>query len=251
VSEFLIDLYMRINEMARSISQPVYTLATGMNVAGVTALLLGMVGATAPCQFTSNSSAIALVTKHISKRLAWVQTGYFVLGKSFVYMGLGILTILFGITIQDIPLLGGFLLQKLMGPVLVLIGFILLGFIPMRINLLDRLREKVNQSLHYKSSAFSLGITMGFLFCPTLFWLFFGLVIPKGSVHWTRMVDPLLFSIGTAIPLILYTSLMSIGTKFASSFLFKTFQIHKALKWLSGGLFVLTGMYETIGYWLI
>lgn len=245
------DFYIWLNEMARSIAQPLYTLASGINAAGITALLLGMVGATAPCQFTSNSSAMALVTKQMNRKMAWVQTGYFVFGKSLFYMGLGLIAMLFGLTIQDIPLLNGFALQKIAGPLLIIIGIMLIGIIPLRMRMLDKLRERINKSLNGKSSAFGLGVAMGFFFCPTLFGLFFGLVIPKGSFQWTSLADPFFFSIGTAFPLILFTLLISSGARLSMGILPSTFRFHTAFKWLSGSLFVLTGIYETIGYWFI
>ncbi len=251
MSEFIFEAYVWLNQAAGAISKPIYAFAVGLNVFGVTAFLLGVIGATAPCQLTSNSSAIALVTKNINRKLAWVQTGYFIMGKSLVYIALGVLAALFGMTIQDIPIMNEIFFRQMVCPILIIVGIALLGIIPIRFNVLNRCYTGIKKRMNFKNSALGLGITMGFLFCPTLFWLFFGMLIPKSSAYPFGMMDPLFFSIGTALPLIIFTAFLSAGTILATKVLTKVHVIHTGLKILSAALFILTGVYETISYWLI
>lgn len=251
MNELIFEAYVWLNQVAGAISKPIYAFAIGLNVFGVTAFLLGVIGATAPCQLTSNSSAIALVTKNSSRRLAWIQTGYFIMGKSLVYISLGVLAALFGMTIQDIPLINEIFFRQMLGPILIIVGIALLGFIPIRFTGLNRFYLWMKKRLNFKNSALGLGVTMGFLFCPTLFWLFFGMLIPRSSAYALGFMDPLFFSIGTALPLIIFTAFLSAGTVLATKLLTKTNVIHKGLKILSAALFILTGIYETISYWLI
>lgn len=53
----------------------------------------------------------------------------------------------FGLTIQDIPLLNGFALRKIAGPLLIIIGIILIGIIPVRMRMLDKLRPIIEREV--------------------------------------------------------------------------------------------------------
>lgn len=248
MKETFVELFIWLNGAAGSVSKPIYILATGLNVVGLTAFLLGVIGATAPCQLTSNSSAIALVTKNIQTKLAWEQTFYFIFGKSVVYSLLGLLTILFGITIQDIPILNTIQFRQVVGPIMIVIGIALLGIIPIRLTLLNKFYGWINRRMKPNKTALGLGITMGFLFCPTLFWLFFGMLIPRASTSHTEFVDPIFFAIGTVLPLILYMVFMSIGSNLAHKMLIKSHTFHKCMKYLSAILFIVSGIFDSINY---
>ncbi|HEY0827029.1 MAG TPA: sulfite exporter TauE/SafE family protein [Bacilli bacterium] len=251
MNELIFEAYVWLNQVAGDISKPIYAFAIGLNVFGVTAFLLGVIGATAPCQLTSNSGAIALVTKHISRRLAWIQTGYFIMGKSLVYLSLGVLAAFFGMTIQDIPIINEIFFRQMIGPVLIIVGVALLGIIPIRFAVLNRWYLWIKKRMNFKNSALGLGVTMGFLFCPTLFWLFFGMLIPGSAEYPLGIMDPLFFSIGTALPLIIFTTCLSAGTLLATKVLTKVNVIHTVLKFLSAVLFIFSGIYETVSYWFI
>ena len=248
MKEIIVEMFIWLNALAGAISKPIYTLAMGLNIIGLTAFLLGVIGATAPCQLTSNSSAIALVTKNIQTKLAWVQTGYFILGKAIVYSFLGLLMVLFGMTIQDIPIVGTVLFRQMVGPSMIIIGVALLGIIPIRLTLFNKVYGWINQRMKPNKTALGLGITMGFLFCPTLFWLFFGMLIPRASASHTEVIDPILFAIGTAVPLILYMVFISIGSNLAHKMLLKTQTFHTIMKYVSAILFIVSGAFDTINY---
>lgn len=248
MKQTIVEIFIWLSTVAGSMSKPVYVLATSLNIIGLTAFLLGVVGATAPCQLTSNSSAIAFVTKNINIKMAWIQTSYFILGKSVIYSLLGLLMIIFGITIQDIPILNAVLFRQMVGPLMIVIGVALLGIIPIRLTMLTKLYTWMNQRLKPNKTAIGLGITMGFLFCPTLFWLFFGMLIPRASAAHSAIIDPIFFAVGTAVPLILYMLFMSMGTTLAQKMLRTTQTFHKGMKYLSAILFIVSGIFDTINY---
>ncbi|MFC4769591.1 sulfite exporter TauE/SafE family protein [Effusibacillus consociatus] len=153
----LVYLHVWLSSLAQTVAKPVVDLALHLNVFGVTAFLLGIVGATAPCQLTSNSSAIALVTSSIDRKSAWSRTAFFVLGKAVVYVALGTTAILIGTTIEDIPFFGNNLFQMVLGPTLMIVGFVLLGLIPVRMNFLSVVHEKAKNWISLKNSALGLG----------------------------------------------------------------------------------------------
>src|SRR5690554_168821 len=86
------------------------------------ALLLGIVGALAPCQFTGNVSAITLYgSNSLNKGVSWSDTSFFILGKIFAFSSLGFIFFILGQEFQQqLPEFFG-TFRKFIGPMLVVI----------------------------------------------------------------------------------------------------------------------------------
>ncbi len=69
MNEVLLQIHVWLSQLANLVAEPIYTLALKLDVwGGMKAFLLGLVGgATAPCQLTSNSTAVALITYETEK----------------------------------------------------------------------------------------------------------------------------------------------------------------------------------------
>jgi cytochrome c-type biogenesis protein len=99
--------------------------------------------------------------------------------------------------------------------------------------------------------AFLLGVAFSFTFCPTLFWLFFGLTIPlalRSAGGWTF---PGLFAVGTALPLLVFTGLLVIGTDLAQGFVTRVKRSHRLIGRIAGAIFVVAGIHDTLTYWAL
>ncbi|WP_016991607.1 hypothetical protein [Lysinibacillus boronitolerans] len=68
MNEVLLQIHVWLSQLANLVAEPIYTLALKLDVWGMKAFLLGLVGATAPCQLTSNSTAVALITYETEKK---------------------------------------------------------------------------------------------------------------------------------------------------------------------------------------
>ncbi|MGQ7280004.1 urease accessory protein UreH domain-containing protein [Brevibacillus thermoruber] len=105
----------------------------------------------------------------------------FILGKVLVYSALGGIVFLFGeqLSTQAIPLFQW--ARKLIAPFLVLIGLMLIGWIRLPFFQTQAFTRKIEQftgRFQGRAQSFLLGFTFSLGFCPTMFWLFFGLAMP-------------------------------------------------------------------------
>ena len=99
--------------------------------------------------------------------------------------------------------------------------------------------------------AYLLGVAFSFTFCPTLFWLFFGLTIPLALTSPGGLLFPGVFALGTALPVLGLAALLASETINVRQFV-KRFKV--ADVWIQrvvGGLLVLIGINELVLYWFI
>ncbi len=142
MNEVLLQIHVWLSQLANLVAEPIYTLALKLDVWGMKAFLLGLVGATAPCQLTSNSTAVALITYETEKNKRWLNVGSYITGKSLVYILLGIMSVFIGSTVADIPFIGTMFFRKLFGLTLILIGLALLGNISVHSSASQRIFQK-------------------------------------------------------------------------------------------------------------
>ncbi|ADI00005.1 urease accessory protein UreH domain-containing protein [Salisediminibacterium selenitireducens] len=179
-----------------------------MNLAGAVehypilfAFFLGIVGAMAPCQFSGNFSAITLYgSKSIRHDVSWYQAIWFIIGKIAAFSILGLIVVALGQEFQrQLPLFFE-PMRKALGPLLLVIGAYMLGVFHMKgfervfTSWTDRLPDG------QKSGPFMLGFLFSLGFCPTMFLLFFGLLMPLSITASSGALLPPLFAIGTSIP---------------------------------------------------
>ncbi|AXQ50893.1 urease accessory protein UreH domain-containing protein [Lysinibacillus fusiformis] len=249
MSEVLLQIHVWLSQLANLVAEPIYTLALKLDVWGMKAFLLGLVGATAPCQLTSNSTAVALITYETEKNKRWLNVGSYITGKSLVYILLGIMSVFIGSTVADIPFIGTMFFRKLLGLTLILIGLALLGNVSVHSSASQRIFQKVQKGLKLKNTSLSFGVAMGFLFCPTLFWLFFGLLLPTGNGEF-NLIDPIFFALGTAMPLILYVILLTISERLLNPMKKTLYSFHNVSRNISAIFFILSGLFETLNAWI-
>src|SRR5690606_37716281 len=101
-------MYQIFSEISNFLSKPFMNIFfTVEGIPLLAALLLGLVGALVPCQFTGNLGAIMIYgNSSLQKRLALPEVMFFVLGKIVVFSGLGFLVWLLGQEFQEyLPLI--------------------------------------------------------------------------------------------------------------------------------------------------
>ncbi|PES69324.1 cytochrome C biosynthesis protein [Bacillus cereus] len=223
-----------------------------MNVANATksvpllfAFLLGVVGTLAPCQLTGNISAITLYgNQSLQKGHAWKHILLFILGKIIAFTTLGLLVWFLGKEIQQILTLYFPWLRKLIGPLLILMGLMLTGIIKGRSFFSIKFIRKQNEV-----GSFLLGFFFSFAFCPTMFVLFFGTLIPLSFSYNYGYLFPTFFSIGTALPIVILMFIISyLGLN--GALLKKSRKIGKTIQLITGVLLILIGFYDISLYWI-
>ncbi len=208
------------------------------------AFLLGIVGTLAPCQLTGNISAITLYgNQSLQKGHAWKHILLFILGKIIAFTTLGLFVWFLGKEIQQILTLYFPWLRKIIGPLLILMGLMLAGIIKSRNFFSIKFIRKQNEV-----GSFLLGFFFSLAFCPTMFVLFFGTLIPLSFSYNYGYLFPTFFSIGTALPIVILLFIISyLGLN--GELLKKSRKIGKNIQSITGVLLILIGIYDTALYW--
>jgi hypothetical protein len=112
-----------------------------------------------------------------------------------------------------------------------------------------RLRDRL--AGHGHRGAYLLGVVFSFAFCPTLFWLFFGLTVPLALRSTGGLIFPGLFAVGASLPLLAMTAVVGAGLGTARHFIGGLRRAERGLRVAAGITLVVAGLHDTIVYWLV
>lgn len=195
-------MYDFFNKVGYTLSEPILNIArTFEGIPILFALLLGLVGAMAPCQFSGNIGAITLYgNRSIQKGMAWSEVFFFTLGKIVVFTGLGVLVWFFGHEFQSQLTTYFPIFRKVIGPMFIVVGIFMLGLINIKgmITLFEIPKKFFKEG---KTGSFLMGVSFSLGFCPTMFVLFFITLMPIVLSTSYGVVLPSLFALGTSLPL--------------------------------------------------
>jgi cytochrome c biogenesis protein CcdA len=248
---FMREWYIFLSQLSASVGDPLRQFSDRIEFPLVTALLFGLMGATAPCQLTTNLSAIAYVSRRLGEGRPWVEAMAYTLGKVLMYTVAGGAVIGLGLQIQVSTVPVVVVARKILGPLLIVIGLAFLGLFSLRITLGQKLTRAVQSRISLRGAwgAFLMGIVFSFAFCPTLFLLFFGLTVPLGLRSTAGFLFPGLFAVGTALPLLVYAGLVAAGSGMAGAYAGRLARGHSAVRRIAGVIFILAGINDTLTYW--
>lgn len=219
----------------------------------VTAVVFGLIGATAPCQLTTNLSALAWVSAGGERGRPTTLAMAYVAGKVTVYTLAGGLVILAGLQLQAVSIPVVVAARKALGPLMVLVGLGLLGALRLRSGFGQQWAMWMRDRLggHGHRGAFLLGVAFSFAFCPTLFWLFFGLTVPLALRSTGGLAFPGLFAVGASLPLLAVTAIVGAGLGTAGRIVGGLRRAEAVLRVAAGIVLILAGLHDTVVYWLL
>ncbi len=169
------------------------------------AFLLGLMTAISPCPMATNITAIGFISKDLEKSRKVIINGLiYTLGRALGYFGLA--TVLY-FSADQFQIAGFFQVhgEKIVGPFLVIIGILMLDFIPLKFPGLNSISEKFEKrNKQTFLSILILGVVFALAFCPYSGVLFFGMLIPLTISSSGRLALPIVFAIGTSIPVIIF-----------------------------------------------
>jgi cytochrome c-type biogenesis protein len=251
--ELAANWYAILSTLSAAVAGPVRDLADGLGIPLASALLFGLIGATSPCQLTTNVGALAYVARAGGpRRSVAVNAVAYLLGKALVYTVVGVAVILLGRQLAQGSIPVFVVARKAIGPLMILLGLYLVGLVPLRFSLgrglTDRLESRAGPGA---GGAFLLGAAFSFAFCPTLFLLFFGLTIPLALTSPTGVLYPGLFAVGTTLPLLAGVGLLAAGTGATKGYLAGARRIDARLRPVAAALLVLAGLNDIVVYWFL
>lgn len=210
-----------------------------------TAFVLGLMTAISPCPLATNITAIGYISKDLTnQRKVFLNGLVYTLGRAISYTVLGLL---FYFGANQFGLEGFFQNwgERLLGPLLIVIGLFMLGVLKMSIPGMSWLTEKMEQKA---SKGFGgvllLGIVFALAFCPYSGVLYFGMLIPMTISSVGGLLLPLSFAVATGIPVIIFAWLLaysvgSIGNLYQRIKTFETW-----FRRLVAVLFIGVGLYQ-------
>ncbi|MBI3456648.1 MAG: sulfite exporter TauE/SafE family protein [Candidatus Rokubacteria bacterium] len=245
--------YVTASQWSATLAVPVGDLADRAELPLVAAFLFGLVGAVAPCQLTTNLSAMAYVGRRLEAGRPWREALAYIAGKVIVYTVVGAGAILLGLQLQPAALPVVVAARKGLGPLMIVIGLGFLGLVRLRGSVGRGVSAWLEARLPREGvwGAFLLGVAFSFTFCPTLFWLFFGLTIPMALRSVAGVALPGAFAVGTALPLVAFVGLVALGSEMAGGLVARLRQSHRLIGRLAGAIFILAGIHDTLTYWAL
>ncbi|HIP49355.1 MAG TPA: sulfite exporter TauE/SafE family protein [Lutibacter sp.] len=221
------------------------TLLEGTNIPILSALLLGLMTAISPCPLATNITATAYISKNITNKKKVLLSGIvYSLGRAFSYTTIGLILYLGASKFQ----IASFLNQngeKFLGPLLIVIGLLMLNVIKLNFLGKSSFQEKFSEKFRDKGllGSFLIGVIFALAFCPYSGALYFGILIPMTIASVKGLYLPFVFAFGTGLPVIMFTYLLAFATGKIGSFYTKITKIEKGLRFVSGIVFIVVGIY--------
>jgi cytochrome c-type biogenesis protein len=176
----------------------------------ITAIMLGLMTAISPCPLATNISAIGFLSRNLNDSKRVFMNGLvYTLGRAISYTGLALIIFL-GASKMNISMLFQGWGEKLLGPVMILIGLFMLGVIKLKFPGLNGLTDKIGEKGRGSYwSALLLGMVFALAFCPYSGVLYFAMLIPITVASASGLYLPVLFALSTGLPVIIFAWLLA------------------------------------------
>ena len=171
----------------------------------LTALLLGLMTAISPCPLATNITAVGFISRDIENRnRVFINGLLYTLGRAITYTGIALI-IYFG---ADQLKFGGFFQrygEKIVGPLLIIIGLFMLDIVKIKFPGFNRLTSRMQEKKRWGYlDAILLGLVFALAFCPYSGVLYFGMLVPLTVTSSSGLYLPIVYAIATGIPVIIF-----------------------------------------------
>lgn len=220
-------------------------LLDNYNLPVISAFLLGVLASLSPCTLATNITAVAYISKDIkTPRFTILSAFFYTLGRGISYTILATLIYL-GISSFQISRLFQGWGDKILGPVLIIIGLIMFGVIKLKLKSNNEKIEKIKIWLADKGylGSLALGILFAFAFCPYSGVIFFGMLMPLAMNSAWGLFLPPLFALGTGLAVIFFAVLIAFSMQAVGKAFHLVQKMEKWLRYGVAGVFVLVGIY--------
>ncbi|MBI9040326.1 aromatic aminobenezylarsenical efflux permease ArsG family transporter [Lutibacter sp.] len=221
------------------------SLLENYNIPLLSAFILGLMTAISPCPLATNITATAFISKNIAnKKKVFLSGVLYSLGRAFSYTIIGLI-LFFGASKFHIARFFSQNGEKYLGPLLIIIGLIMLNIL--RFNFLNKFNftDKLSEKFQGKGllGSFLIGAVFALAFCPYSGALYFGMLIPMTISSVDGLFLPMVFAIGTGLPVLIFTYLLAFSADRIGIFHAKITKVEKVMRLVAGVVFILTGIY--------
>lgn len=216
----------------------------------VAAFVLGLMTAISPCPLATNISAIGFISRDIENRKRVFLSGLvYTLGRAISYTALAVI-LFFGASQFDISMIFQGWGEKLLGPLLIIIGLFMLDVIKLKFPGLSGLTEKIGEkSKGSYWSSLLLGIVFALAFCPYSGVLYFMMLIPMTISSASGLYLPVVFAFATGIPVIIFAWLLAYAVGNVGKLYTRIKSFELWFRRIVSVLFIIIGIYYSISLW--
>jgi len=222
----------------------------GMLVAAATSLWLGILTSISPCPLATNIAAVSYIGRNMGSTRGVAFSGLlYTAGRMLTYGVLGVILVNSLLSVTEIS----FFLQKsmnqLLGPILVIAGMFLLGLLR-----LTGSGKGISKNLQNRADSMGiwgaglLGIVFALSFCPVSAALFFGSLIPLSLNQESSFLIPLVYGIGTGLPVVVFAFIMAFAAQFLGKAFDKMTIFERWMRRITGAGFIVVGLYFCLKY---
>lgn len=217
----------------------------------LSALVLGLMTAISPCPLATNITAVGFISKDIiDHHRVFVNGLLYTLGRAISYTAIA-LVIYLG---ADQFKFSGFLQiygEKLLGPLLIIIGLFMLEIVNIKFPGLNVLTSKMKAKTKWGYlDAILLGMVFALAFCPYSGVLYFGMLIPLTIASSSGLYLPLIFALATGIPVIIFAWILAYAISGIGGVYNKVRAFEIWFRRIIAVLFILVGNYYIIRIFL-
>lgn len=217
----------------------------------LSAVWLGILTSISPCPLATNIAAISFISKDIENKSTIFLNGLlYTIGRMIAYMAIAIILVM---SLTSTPEIARFLqkyINLFIGPILIILGFLLLNIFKFNFFSGNGFSDYIQKKAQKKGlfTAFILGFLFAMSFCPVSAGLFFGSLIPLTLKDNSGITLPLIYGIGTALPVIVFAFVLA----FSAGSIGKVYNmINKFQYWaqrITGIIFLFIGFYLSYIY---
>lgn len=212
------------------------------------AFWLGLLTSINPCPLATNIAAVSFLGRQV-RRPYFVLAGglLYTVGRSLAYAALAFLLVK---VLLEATSVSGWLqryVNKLLGPILILVGMFLLDLLRFGgggLFALERLQKHVERC--GLAGALLLGIAFALSFCPLSAALFFGGLIPLATRQDSAVILPFAYGVGTALPVVVFAVLIAFGAGSLGRVYDRVRSVDVWARRITGVVFILAGLYLSL-----
>jgi cytochrome c biogenesis protein CcdA len=212
-----------------------------------TAFWMGLLTSVSPCPLAANIAAMSYLGREVgSRRRALVGGLLYTLGRTLAYVLLAAILVGGILSIPDVALFLQAHMNRILGPLLVAVGLVLLEWVRLPgfgSRLYDQTGERLVKS--GLAGALPLGAVLALAFCPVSAGLFFGGLIPLALEHRSSLWLPVLYGIGTGLPVVVFAVLVSAGLAWAGSAFHRLQAVERWARRVTAAVVIAVGLYYT------
>jgi len=216
------------------------------------AFWLGLLTSISPCPLATNIAAISYVSKGVDKPSGVLLSGFiYTLGRTISYILVALVVVKSLLSISAVSLFLQQHLNQLLGPLLILIGLLLLDVIPWPWTgngsvFFERIQKRAAALGLWGAGL--LGLVFALTFCPLSAALFFGSLIPLAVKHESSILLPALYGIGTALPVVGFSIILALAANRISKAFNILTVIERWMRRITAAVFIIVGGYYCLVY---